>query len=89
MVKVGLKISKGEFNMKCVVCKNGDTQKGFGIVTLNKDDSIIVFKNVPAEICMTCGEKYYSEDITASLLKTAGEIKKNGAQVDVRDFKAA
>jgi YgiT-type zinc finger domain-containing protein len=75
--------------MKCVVCKNGETRKGYAIVTLTKDESIIVFKKVPAEICSNCGEKYFSEEITANLLKTAEEINKSGIQIDVREYKAA
>ena len=74
--------------MKCVICKNGETVKGHSLVTLSRDNSIIVFKNVPAEICSNCGEKYFSQEITKELLKTAEAAKNNGVEIDVRDYKA-
>ena len=75
--------------MKCMICKHGETKKGTTTVTLEKDSSTIVFKEVPAHICDNCGEKYIDDSITKELLKKAREIIKNGVEVDIRKYEMA
>ena len=58
-------------------------------VTLEKDGSTIVFKEVPAQICDNCGEEYIDESTTKALLKKAREIAKNGVEVDIRKYEIA
>ena len=73
--------------MKCVICKHGETKAGLTTVTLEKDNSTIVFKEVPAYICDNCGEKYIDASITRELLSKAKEISKNGVEIDIRRYK--
>ena len=73
--------------MKCVICKDGEIKAGLTTVTLEKDNSTIVFKEVPAYICDNCGEKYIDASITRELLSKAKEISKNGVEVDIRRYK--
>ncbi len=75
--------------MKCMICKHGETIQGTTTVTLEKGSSTIVFKDVPALICDNCGEKYVDEKITKDLLKSAADIIKSGAEVDIRKFHVA
>ena len=75
--------------MKCVICKHGITKDGTTTITLERDTSTIVFKDVPAKICDNCGEKYIDSKITKELLKNANELIKNGAEVDIRKFNFA
>ncbi len=75
--------------MKCLICKNGDTRPGKATVTLERDETTLVIKGVPAEICANCGEEYVGEEITARLLIAAEEAAKKGVQVDVRQYVAA
>ena len=75
--------------MKCTICRVGETIKGSSVATLNREGMVIVFKNVPAEICNNCGEVYFDQDITKNLLDTAEDVRKSGVQVDIREFKAA
>ncbi len=75
--------------MKCMICKHGETKKGTMTVTLEKGDSTIVFKEVPAHICDNCGEKYVDGSVTKELLKRAREIVKNGVEVDIRKYEIA
>jgi len=72
--------------MKCVICKNGTTENGFTTITLEKNDSTIVFKHVPALVCSNCGEKYVEDSVTKDVLKSAQEIQESGVQIDIRDF---
>lgn len=75
--------------MKCVVCKQGEIQKGTATVTLEREDMILVFRRVPAEVCEVCGEEYVDERTTAHLLEAAEEAARAGVQVDVREYVAA
>ncbi len=75
--------------MKCVVCKHGLTSKGETTVTLTKDNTTVVFKKVPADVCDNCGEAYVDEEITRKLLEDAKQITASGSQIDVRIYKAA
>ena len=75
--------------MKCVICKHGEMKTGTATVTLERGASTIVFKDVPAEICDNCGEKYVDGQITKELLKKANELVKNGTEVDIRKFQLA
>lgn len=44
--------------MKCIVCKQEDTQPGTTTLSIDKGETIVVIRNVPAEICALCGEEY-------------------------------
>ena len=72
--------------MTCVICKSGGTHPGVGTVTLERNDTTIVFKKVPAEVCDNCGERYYDEEVTKTLLKAAEEASVAGVQVEVRQY---
>ena len=74
--------------MKCVICKVGKTKHGFTNVTLERENSIIIVKQVPLEICNNCGEYYLNEDVTESLLKKAEAVMHNKVELEVIQYAA-
>ena len=40
----------------CTTCKNGLIHTGSTSVTFDKDNIIIVFRNVPTQVCDVCGD---------------------------------
>ena len=74
--------------MKCVICKHGETRQGNVTVTLQRGESTIIFKSVPAEVCENCGEYYLSESVTEKIFTRAEEAVKNGAEVEILRFAA-
>ena len=70
-------------DMKCVICKNGETTKGKATVTLERGESIIVIKGVVASICNNCGEYYLDKETTKEVLQKANEAYKKGAEIEV------
>lgn len=75
--------------MKCMICKHGETEPGTTTVTLERDSLTLVVKGVPAQVCDNCGEAYVDEDTARKLLDTAEAEVQAGAQVEVRQYKAA
>lgn len=51
--------------MRCVICKQGETQPGAATVVLQRGETTVVIKDVPADVCETCAEYYLSEEISA------------------------
>ncbi len=72
--------------MKCVICRQAETQPGVTTVTLERGRLTLVVKNVPAQICPNCGEAYTDESTAAHLLATAEQMAAAGALVDVRQY---
>jgi YgiT-type zinc finger domain-containing protein len=74
--------------MKCVICKHGATASGLTTVTLNRNDAIVVFKAVPADICQNCGEYYLSDAVTEVLLSRAEMAVSSGSEVEIQRYAA-
>ena len=72
--------------MRCGVCKNGETIQGKSGITLTKGKLVVVFRNVPTDICHDCGEEYISENTTKLLLQTADESFQKGIELDLKDW---
>ena len=77
--------------MKCVICPacaGGETSEGVVTVTLQRDTSIIIIKNVPAEVCENCGEYYLSEQVTETVLQIAEKAAENKPEVEILQYAA-
>lgn len=72
--------------MKCLICKQAETQPGVTTLTLERDGLTFVVKNVPAQVCPNCGEAYIDETVTEQLFSTAEQMSRSGALVDVREY---
>ena len=74
--------------MKCVICKHGETRDGTAVVILQRDNTSIIIKEVPAQVCTNCGEYYLSEAITEKVLALAEHAARRGAEIEVLRFAA-
>lgn len=74
--------------MKCVLCKHGTTYSGNVTVTLERDNCIIIIKDVPADICENCGEYYLSQNITKSVLSRAERAIDRNTEIEILRFAA-
>jgi YgiT-type zinc finger domain-containing protein len=75
--------------MKCVICKTGENRPGTASIVLERDGTTILIRDVPGEICDTCGEVYHDAEITKLLLEQAEQAYLNGVDVEVRRYKKA
>jgi YgiT-type zinc finger domain-containing protein len=62
---------------------------GVTTVTFDRDNVIIVFRNVPAQICDVCGDYIIEGSIAKALLETAKEERAKGHQISVLDYNKA
>lgn len=74
--------------MQCPLCRHGDTRPGAVTVTLQREESTVIIKGVPAEICENCGEYYLSEARTDEVLSMAEDAVAKGAEVEIRRYAA-
>ena len=74
--------------MKCVICKQGQTNKGLTTVTLERGCTTVVIKDVPSELCENCGEYYLSEDVTEKVQNLAEQAFQHGVEIEVLRYAA-
>jgi len=74
--------------MSCVICKKGTTNDGKTTVTLTRGITVVIIKEVPAQVCENCGEYYLDEDIAARVYAIAEEAVKRGLELEVLQYAA-
>jgi len=79
---------RGGGTMKCVICKTGETAQGTTTVFLNRGDTSVILKQVPADICENCGEYYLSKEITRQVLEKAEAAATKGVEIEVCRYAA-
>lgn len=75
--------------MTCIVCKKGSTQPGKVTFTVDKGSTVVVIRDVPAEVCSTCGEEYIDTATMKDVEKLVDSAQKAGMNIAVQHFKAA
>jgi YgiT-type zinc finger domain-containing protein len=73
----------------CPICRQRELRPGTATEAMTHDGMTLVIKHVPADVCETCGEAYFSDDVTQRLLDLAREAAAAGVEVDVRRYVAA
>ncbi|MBS1920826.1 MAG: type II toxin-antitoxin system MqsA family antitoxin [Bacteroidetes bacterium] len=72
----------------CPTCKNGTLKPGTTTVTVEREGALIIFKEVPADVCDNCGAYFLNEQISNELYEKANRAIKNGAQVEIMKLTA-
>ncbi len=74
--------------MKCAICRTGDTAPGHANVVLQRDQAVVVIKDVPAEICDTCGEYYLADKEAEWVMRMAEDAVGKGSELEVLRYAA-
>jgi YgiT-type zinc finger domain-containing protein len=74
--------------MKCTICKTGHTHPGTTSVTLQRDNTVVVIRDVPADICEDCGEYYLSKPIASRVYTDAEETAHRHVEVEIQRYAA-
>ena len=57
--------------MTCVLCKNGTTRRGTVTVTLERGKTVVIVRDVPADVCENCGEYYLDSPVAQEVYQRA------------------
>jgi YgiT-type zinc finger domain-containing protein len=67
----------------CSICKIGELTSGKVTVTLERNGSIVLLKNVDAQVCNNCSSYFLTSEMTRNVLQKAENSVKNGAELEV------
>ena len=71
--------------MKCFMCKGSLTDKRTTFM-VDIDNSIIIVKNVPSQVCSQCGETSYSDEIAKQLEEIVNSLRMSVAEIAVINY---
>jgi YgiT-type zinc finger domain-containing protein len=74
--------------MNCTICKTGKTAPGRATVVLEREETVVVIRNVPAQICDDCGEYYLDSKTSEAVMELAEDAVRRGAEVEVLRYAA-
>ena len=74
--------------MTYAICRTGRTQPGVATVTLQRGISVIVIKEVPAQICEDCREYYLAEPEAQKVYALAEEAAQRNAELEILHYAA-
>lgn len=75
--------------MRCIACKNGQTERGLATVSIDKGTIVVVVRDVPAHVCTTCGEEYLETDTVKAIEAIVEHAQSSGIDFSVQHFSAA
>jgi YgiT-type zinc finger domain-containing protein len=75
--------------MECVICKTGKTEEGLSTAMFEQDGSIVVVKDIPAQVCAQCGEAYFSNQMSKLLYARVQKALESGTELEVIRMRAA
>jgi YgiT-type zinc finger domain-containing protein len=75
--------------MRCITCKNGETHEGRVTMSIDRGSVVVVVRDVPAQVCTTCGEEYLDTEIIKKIETIVDHAQASGIDVSVQHFTAA
>ena len=80
---------QGKSNTRlCPLC-GGDKKKGFTTYTVELDSSLLVVRDVPAEVCSQCGEEWISSSVAEKLEKITSYVRVKKPELEIVSFEEA
>lgn len=74
--------------MTCTRCRQGRTSPGHVTVTLERDGTLVVIRDVPAEVCANCSEYYLDPEVAAHVYAQAEGAVQRRAEVEIVRYAA-
>jgi YgiT-type zinc finger domain-containing protein len=72
--------------MTCPTCQTGHTARGTATKTLERGETLVVVRHVPADVCDRCGAPLYAGAVVEQLLALLDEATRAGVTFQVREF---
>ena len=74
--------------MKCVICKHGLVDSCKVSVTLTRVETVVIFKDVPAQVCPNCGEYYLDSNVSKKIMERASIAVNSGTEIEIVRYAA-
>lgn len=74
--------------MRCTICRYGETAPGEVTVVLEREGTVLVLRNVPADVCGQCGEYFLDEKAAARVLVLGKEAVQRRIEVEIARYAA-
>lgn len=74
--------------MTCVLCKNGETRPGTATVTLERGKTVVVVRDLRADVCENCGEYYLESSVAQEVYQRAEAAVARNAEVEILRYAA-
>ncbi len=72
--------------MSCFVCKGELIEKKVNYM-VDLEKTIIIIKEVPAKVCMQCGEQYFDDETAENIEKIVNQLKELATEVTIVKYK--
>jgi YgiT-type zinc finger domain-containing protein len=69
--------------MQCSACLEGETRPGITTLTLDRQSTAVVFRDVPAEVCRACGERFVTDEVTAVAIRRVEQALARGTELEI------
>jgi YgiT-type zinc finger domain-containing protein len=73
--------------MLCLICRQAETMEGLTSVHFERGEMKLTVKNVPAQVCPSCGEAFVEEQVAVSLLREAEAMSAAGEMDVVQEYR--
>jgi len=71
--------------MKCFMCKGELIEKRVKYM-VDLEGTVIIIKDVPAKVCVQCGEQYFDDETSKNIEKIVNKLKKIAVEVTVVNY---
>ena len=68
--------------MECFKCNGKLIEKNVNYV-VDLEKTIIIVKEVPAKVCMQCGEQYFDDAVAQNIEEIVNKLKELSAEVTI------
>jgi YgiT-type zinc finger domain-containing protein len=75
-------------HLPCVICRLGHLFPGTATVLVTRNETVVVVKQVPAEVCDNCGEYYLDQDMAERVDEIVDAAAARGTEVEIIRFAA-
>jgi YgiT-type zinc finger domain-containing protein len=85
---VGGRLLAEKIEVKCAVCKTGETKPGTTTETYELGSAVVVVRGIPADVCSECGEAYTDSPTTQRLAAIVERARAAGGVI-IQQFEPA
>ena len=72
--------------MECFMCK-GKSEKKLVNYFLDLHHMMMIIKDVPADVCTQCGERYFDDEVMENLEKIVNSLKELSTEISIVNYK--